>query len=440
MQKDETKLVSHQDKATQVGRLRLRTLVALRWLAIIGQTAAIAIVGYGLKYQLPLAECFGAIAASAWFNIILAFALPAQRLLKQWEAALQLAFDLLQLGFLLYLTGGMQNPFALLFIAPATIAAATLRPQWSIFVIAVTIAIIGFLHYYSLPLPWKDAGAFQLPQLYRIGIEIGVAFGVLFTAAYSWRVASEELRLADALVATQNILAREQRMAALGGLAAAAAHELGTPLATIQLTAKELARELPEGLNKEDAQLIYDQSLRCREILRNLTVHKDITDPTVESLNIGQLLEEAAARHQNDNKAIVFDLNPTKIEDELIVRRIPEVLFGLGNFIENAISYSKSKVTVSCEWDSKLVKIGIFDDGAGFDPDILPRLGEPYISSRGQGTKGAQTREGMGLGFFIAKTLLERSGAQISFGNRISPEHGAIVRAIWSRDDIEFKA
>lgn len=423
-----------------VGRLRLRTLVALRWLAIVGQLLAISIVAFAMRYELPLTECFSAISASAWFNIVLAFALPSQRLLKNWEATAQIAFDILQLAYLLFLTGGVANPFILLLIAPTTIAASTLRPIWVVVLLTLASLSVWFLYYFSLPLPWGFEKGFEIPQLYRLGLAIGVLIGIYFTAAYAWRVSAEEGRLAEALIATQNILAREQRLAAVGGLAAAAAHELGTPLATIQLTAKEMTLDLPEGTAKEDAQLILDQSLRCREILRNLSSHSNVSDPTQTTISIGQLLEEAAGRHSSNNsKAIVFDLNPKKIDDSLIVRRMPEILYGMGNFIENALSYAKSKVTIHSEWDSRLIEVSIIDDGKGFDPDILPRLGEPYVSTRGQGTQGAKIREGMGLGFFIAKTLLERSGANISFGNRTGHNSGAIVRMVWSRDDLEIK-
>ncbi|WP_240006523.1 ActS/PrrB/RegB family redox-sensitive histidine kinase [Pseudaquidulcibacter saccharophilus] len=421
------------------GRLRLRTLVALRWLAIIGQSIAIIVVGFLFHFPLPLAWCFGAVAVSSWINIILAFALPSQRLLKSWEATTQLSFDLLQLTFLLYLTGGITNPFSVLVIAPATIAAATLRPRWVLFIVVLAMACVTFLHYNAMPLPWYQSYGIELPQLYKSGLAIGIIIGLLFTTAYAFRVSAEEMRLADALIATQKILAKEQQLAAVGGLAAAAAHELGTPLATIQLTSKEMVRDLKSGQSQEDAQLIYEQSLRCRDILRNLSLQKYITDPTVEKLPIGQLLQEAAGRHSQIDKAVLFDINPPSEDAVLIVHRMPEVLYGLGNFIENGLQYAKEKLIIRCMWNNRVIEVEIVDDGRGFDPDILPRLGEPYVTTRGHGSSGAQIREGMGLGFFIAKTLLERSGGHVRFGNQASPKSGAIVRVVWSRDDLEYK-
>jgi two-component system, sensor histidine kinase RegB len=428
--------------APYVGRLRSRTLVGSRWLALVGQMSAVLLVHFVLGYQLPLLPCVLAIGCNAALNLFITVAMPAQRLVRQWEAAAQLLFDVLQLAFLLFLTGGIENPFCLLFIAPATIAAATLQPRWTLTIIIVTLICIGGLSIWSYPLPWDPPGTFELPVLYRFGIAYGIGVGLLFTAGYAWRVSVEEARLADALIATQEILAREQRLAALGGLAAAAAHELGTPLATIQVTAKELARALPEGSpDHEDATLILSQAQRCREILRNLTAHNEHSDPTVVSLPLGQLLEEAADRHvdRKGDKVVLFDIERPSDESELIVSRMPAVLYGIGNLIENATQFAKSAVTVSAAWDVKTVRVTISDDGSGFDEDVLVRLGEPYITTRGVGTLGSRNREGMGLGFFIAKTLLERSGGRVTFWNQAAPSTGAVVRIEWARSDIEIK-
>ncbi len=425
--------------APYVGRLRSRTLVGSRWLALLGQLGTILIVHFWLKFQLPLAMCILAIGANAALNLFLSLALPVGRLVRQWEAAAQLTFDVLQLTFLLFLTGGIENPFCLLLIAPVTVSAATLRPRWTLGLIGVTLGCVGALILTPFPLPWNPVGGFELPSVYRFAAAIAISIGLLFTAGYAWRVSVEEGRLADALIATQEVLAREQRLAALGGLAAAAAHELGTPLATIQVTAKELARSLPAGsLDQEDAQLVLSQAQRCREILRKLSSNRDISDPTVERLTLGQLLQEAAARHSDiGTKALLFDIHRPKGEPDLMVQRQPAILYGLGNIIENALEFSTQAVTISAHWDSASVQVTISDDGQGFDEGVLDRLGEPYLTTRGAGTAGSRNREGMGLGFFIAKTLLERSGAKVTFGNQISPDRGALVRAQWARRDIE---
>jgi two-component system, sensor histidine kinase RegB len=425
--------------APYVGRLRSRTLVGSRWLALLGQMATVLVVHFTLGFQLPLLLCILAIGANAALNLFLSIALPVGRLVRQWEAAAQLTFDVLQLTFLLFLTGGIVNPFCLLLIAPVTVSAATLRPRWTLSLIGVTLVCVVALTATPFPLPWNPVGGFVLPSVYRIAVAIAIGIGLLFTAGYAWRVAVEEGRLADALIATQEVLAREQRLAALGGLAAAAAHELGTPLATIQVTAKELARSLPAGsLDQEDAQLILSQAQRCREILRRLSDNREGSDLSVEHLTLGQLLEEAAARHSDQGtKALLFDIQRPEGAADLIMMRQPAILYGLGNLIENALEFSKQAVTIFAKWDEATVQVSISDDGPGFDESVLDRLGEPYLTTRGAGTSGSRQREGLGLGFFIAKTLLERSGAKVTFGNQIDGARGAVVRAVWARRDIE---
>ena len=425
--------------APYVGRLRSRTVVGSRWLALTGQMATILIVHYTLGFELPLMLCILAIGANAALNLLISTALPPGRLVRQWEAAAQLTFDVLQLTFLLFLTGGIENPFCLLLIAPVTVSAATLRPRWTIGLIAVTLMCVVALTLTPFPLPWDPVGGFELPSVYRFAVACAIGVGLLFTAGYAWRVSVEESRLADALIATQEVLAREQRLAALGGLAAAAAHELGTPLATIQVTAKELVRALPAGsLDQEDAQLVLSQAQRCREILRKLSDNRDVSDPAIERLPLGQLLEEAAARHgDRGTKALLFDIRRPDGAPDLIVMRQPAVLYGLGNLIENALQFSTTAVTISAQWDEMSVQVTIGDDGPGFDESVLDRLGEPYVTTRGAGTSGSRQREGMGLGFFIAKTLLERSGAKVTFGNQTGVQRGALVKAVWARRDLE---
>ncbi|CAN1525150.1 BaeS Signal transduction histidine kinase [Caulobacteraceae bacterium] len=425
-----------------VGRLRSRTLVSSRWFALIGQFITVLVVHFGFKFELPLLACLVTIAANITLNIMITVGLPPQRLVRQWEAAAQLTFDVLQLALLLYLTGGIANPFCLLLIAPATIAASTLQPKWTLSIIIVTILSVSVLALYSYPLPWLPAGSFQMPVLYQFAMAFAIIIGLIFTASYAWRVSLEESQLADALIATQEVLAREQRLAALGGLAAAAAHELGTPLATIQVTAKEMLRSLPpNSLDMEDAELILSQAQRCREILRNLTNQKEIPESVTDTLPFGQLLEEVAERHpEMGQKAVLFDIQGPKGKGELMVIRKPAILYGLGNMLENAIQYARQAVTVSAKWDERSVRITITDDGPGFDEAILDRLGEPYVSTSLQGSASASGREGMGLGFFIAKTLLERSGGQVSFWNGLRPGEGAVVQTVWPLSAIAAKS
>jgi two-component system sensor histidine kinase RegB len=417
-------------------RVRLRTLIFIRWLAIAGQTAAIVFVEFGLGFKLPLAAALGVVAASSWVNLILMITLPSQRLVTEWEAALQLAYDLVQLAVLIGLTGGIENPFILLFIAPVAVSAVALRPMVTAGLGVLAFLCLGALALWAAPLPWTPGEHFEPPRLYLMGLSAAVIVGLGFTSVYAWRVAAEEERLNAALSAAQAVLAREQKLFALGGLAAAAAHELGTPLATIHLVAKEMARGVgKDSPLREDVDLLVSQSERCREILRQLSARPDEDDAVHAQMPLAALLEEVVAPHRDSGIEINVRAAPMREGDPApapTLRRMPEVIYGLGNFVDNAVGFARARVDVHARWSGNQVEIIVRDDGPGFTLSVLGRLGEPYVSERGEERAG-----GMGLGFFIAKTLLERSGAKVDFRNRPPPRAGAVVRAIWPREAIE---
>ncbi len=421
---------------TAQGRVRLRTLVLLRWLAIAGQTAAVLFVQFGLGFDVPLGAALGIIAASAWLNLILMFAFPTQRLLREWEAALQLAFDLVQLAILVGLTGGIANPFLLLLIAPVAVS-GVLRSTTTAALTALAFGCVGALAIWAAPLPWAAGEAIVLPELYRWGLATAVLIGLGFTSVYAWRIANEEDRLNAALDAVQTVLAREQKLSALGGLAAAAAHELGTPLATIYLVAKEMGREIePGSLLHDDVQLLISQSERCREILRQLSSRGDKGDEVHERLPLAALLEEAASPHLAASVEVAFTAEPLPGSESVPppdIRRLPEIIHGVHNLVENAVGFADTRVDVIGRWSSTVVEIVVRDDGPGFPAGLLNRLGEPYVSARGPDSRGG----GLGLGYFIAKTLLERTGARVEHRNRTAPRKGALVRAEWARSAIE---
>lgn len=418
------------------GRLRLRTLVMLRWLAVAGQTAAVFIVALGLRFEIPLGPCLGVVAASAWLNVLLSFAGTGRRLAKDWEAAAQLGFDVVQLAALLALTGGLANPFALMLIAPVTVAAATLPTRWGL-----TVAFLGFaattaLALWSLPLPWFPGQALALPTVYLAGVWTAVVVGMAFTAGYAWQAALEASRMELALAATQAVLEREQRLSALGGLAAAAAHELGTPLSTIQVVAKEMARAAPEGDPVgDDARLLLQQALRCREILATLAQRPETGDIVHGRMGLRQLLEEAAQPYRGGAAEVTTRVEGPAGMAPPEIRRVPELIHALASFVENATDFAASRVEVLGRFDAEEIVVEVNDDGPGFAPDVLVRLGEPYVTSRPDGENSPTNHEGMGLGFFIATTLLERSGAKVSFGN--ARNGGATVKARWRRARLE---
>ena len=406
------------------GPVRLRTLTALRWMAVAGQTLAILIVHFSLGFPLPLGLCLGAIAASAWLNLFTVLRFSPQRFLSDREAASFIAFDILQLCLLLFFTGGIQNPFAALIIAPVTIAASVVTLRLTLLIASLAIAGISVLSLVYMPLPWTPGDSLDLAPVYKAGIWSALSFSVAFFAIYAHRIAVESAQMRSALAATQLVLAREERLAALGGLAAAAAHELGTPLATIQVTAKEMQRDL-DGHDEfedlaDDARLLVSQAERCRDILGRLSHHGDAGDAMHDRLSVDALMKEAAEPFLNAGSGPEIRIETIYETDDIepILRRRPEIIFGLRNFIENACGFAKENVLIQATWPNDSLEISVNDDGPGFSPEILMRLGEPYVSARAGYRAPGGRKSGMGLGFFIAKTLLEGTGAAIHFENR----------------------
>ncbi|MBB5517811.1 ActS/PrrB/RegB family redox-sensitive histidine kinase [Amphiplicatus metriothermophilus] len=421
------------------GPVRLRTLTALRWLAVAGQTAAVLVVHFGFGFPTPLGLCLGVIAASAWLNLFAMFRYTPQRMLSDREAAGYIAFDIAQLCALLYATGGLQNPFAALILAPVTIAASVLPLRLTMFVGGLAIAGVSLLALAHLPLPWRPGEVLTFPRIYIAGVWVALTFAVVFFAAYAHRIAAEAAQMKTALAATQLALAREERLSALGGLAAAAAHELGTPLATIQVTAKEMADELAgQGALEEDAKLLVSQAERCRDILSRLTRRHEGGDAVHDRVAVDALLREAAEPFAEEpgGPAIIYET--IGAGPPPVLRRRPEIIYGLRNIVENAAAFACSKILVAARWDDDELRISVHDDGPGFAPEILARLGEPYVSARGRSRSPAGRKAGMGLGFFIAKTLLERTGAKVVFDNLEWRDEtgagGAWVSASWPLD------
>jgi two-component system sensor histidine kinase RegB len=346
---------------------------------------------------------------------------------------------------LLYFTGGIQNPFSVLLVAPVTVAAATQPPRYTIVLGLVVVIAGGILISNHYPLPWYEGLLFELPRDYKIGELIALIASMAFMAFYTWRLNKEARQMSVALAATDLVLASEQRLHALDGLAAAAAHELGTPLSTIVLVAKELEHELgADSRFREDLQLLHSQAKRCREILQKLTRKPGEQDPMHASITIEELLEEAAAAHRAAGKRIVISMYPFAGQDEAeraepVGQRRPGVIYGLGNLIENAVSFAASEVQLTARWNATHVVLTIVDDGQGFAPEMMDNIGEPYTTSRRYEDKGDKAHSGLGLGLFIAKTLLERSGATVTFSNQPPPRSGAIIQISWPRTAFELQ-
>ena len=423
---------------TAFGRLRVRTIVTTRWLAIAGQTITILFVGPGLGFQLPLSLCLAAIAVSAWLNVFLMLAFPAQRLAKTPEALVQFAYDIVQVAFLISITGGLQNPFVLMIMAPVTVAAVSLDSRIAIGLAILALVCTASMALFHMPLPSPPGVEWDIPALFEIGQFGAVAVGLAFFTISAMRVTQDEARLVRALDAAQIVIAREQKLSALGALAAATAHELGTPLATIHLVAKEMAADLPEDdPHREDAVLLAEQADRCRTILRKLAQEREAGDIIHARIPLNNVVEEAARPHQNRGKLVEVRTfaHPSATDQQTpMLRRSPEMLHALGAFIENAVSFADSYVRVDAVWSDHRITITVADDGPGFSSSVLPKLGEPYISERSQAHAGGWD---MGLGFFIAKTLIEQNGGEVATFNQPPPDTGAVVRLSWQRQTLE---
>ncbi|HEY4076908.1 MAG TPA: ActS/PrrB/RegB family redox-sensitive histidine kinase [Rhizomicrobium sp.] len=430
------------------GRVRLRTLSNLRWLAVAGQSAALFLVYFALGYSLPILYCAVAIVVSGALNVALALRYPPAHRLTNREATFYLAFDVLQLAVLLYLTGGIANPFALMFVAPVVIAAATLNLGNVLILAFIAFASVSLIAIVHRPLPWPEGEALLLPQLYQAGIWTALVIGIGFTSVYAWRIASESARMSAGLAATQLALSREHRLAALGALATAAAHELGTPLGTIAVVARELERALPEHSSEaEDVRLLRAQAERCRAIIARLANPEEALLGSTARLPLGAFLDDVASPHRGEDVEIRVTIAAPSGGDASVpqVWRAPELLHGLGNIIENAADFAAGVVAVSASWDEQFLNLSVTDDGPGFAPEILEALGEPYITSRpghhalGESDMGPQgdleKHEGMGLGFFIAKILLEQTGGVVKADN--PPSGGAQVSIRWARGVID---
>lgn len=433
---------------TRANWIRLRTMIVLRWVAIAGQLAAITVAERIFGLQLELGLCYLAIGVSVVGNLVAIFVFPENKRLSEYENLSMVMFDLLQLSFLLFLTGGLHNPFCLLLLGPVTISATTLSLRSTVILCSTAIILASLLSMFHLPLKTQSGGLLEIPGIFVFGHWIALVISIVFSTSYSRWVTTEIHSMSDALVATQMALAREQKLTDLGGVVAAAAHELGTPLATIKLVSSELLDELTDYPElAEDAALIRDQADRCRDILRDMgRAGKD--DLHLRQAPLITVLEEAAEPHRGRGKAIEFSLQQTTgaaIDQPSILRK-PEIIHGLRNLIQNAVDFAQSTVWVEADWSASQVSVRIFDDGKGFPPHLIGRIGDPFMRRRPSEKASAERPEyeGMGLGLFIAKTLLERSGAELTFANGSDgwtdisrPQLGAVVEVVWPRRKLD---
>lgn len=427
-------------------------MIFLRWVAIVGQLTAILVGQFVYGLQLELGLCYFAVGLSIIGNLVAAFVFPENKRLSERENLSMVMFDLLQLGFLLFLSGGMHNPFALLLLGPVTVSAAVLTTRSTLLAGGTAIAMVTLLSKFHLSLRTDQGFILRVPDVFLFGNWIALVIAIVFIGAYSRRITSEMHSMSDALTATQMALSREQKLTDLGGVIAAAAHELGTPLATIKLASSELMDELEDREDlREDAALIREQADRCRDILRDMgQAGKD--DLHLRQAPLMTVIAEAAEPHSHRGKAMHFSHDPlagVEMSQPAILRK-PEIIHGLRNLVQNAVDFASKNVWVEGHWTADTISIRIVDDGTGFPPHLIGRIGDPFVGRRKTPSEGQDRPgyEGMGLGLFIAKTLLERSGAELSFANGSDPymtapdaaKHtGAIVEVKWPRDTIDAR-
>ena len=420
-----------------------QTLVLLRWLAIIGQSFTLIVCIVYLELLVNIWACIAAIGILAVYNLYLSFVTQRGARLTSKEALTSLSIDLTQLLFMLYLTGGLSNPFALLLLAPVTISATTLRVRATMFLVAVAVVGITLLAYLSAPMKFSDGRLIELSAIQTWGIWFSLTFGFVFLSAYARRVTLEIYSMSEALSATQMALEREHKLTLLGGVVSAAAHEMGTPLATIKMAATELEEELHDKAElQDDAKLIKEQAVRLSEILKDMgqTGKEDLH---VKSAPFPSVVQEAAAPHENRGKKVLLlakgKKEIAKLKSIPTIPRRPEIIHGLRNLIQNAVDFSEKTVCIDIDWNDQELRVHISDDGPGFPYELTGLLGDPLSRRLRPGSRSLRPEyEGMGLGLFIAKTLLERSGATLEFFNDIrnlksEVKHldGANVRVSW---------
>lgn len=430
------------------GRVRVQTLTNLRWMSIGGQAVAIFIVYFGFRYDLPFFRALICVLASVALNLFMMLRYGPNERLSNREATVYLGFDILQLTFILYLTGGISNPFSIMYIAPVLIAAATLNLTHTMILGGLAVAAGSLIAVLHEPLPWSASAPFVMPPLYQAGMWASLMLSLGFTSVYVWRIASEGARMSAGLAASQLALAREQRMASLGALAASAAHELGTPLGTIAVVSHELERALPAGSDEAmDAALLREQAERCRTILMRLANPEAEMVDGINRLPICAFLDDLADDFRDDEVDVVISVsaaNRDMVQPQ--IWRGPELIHGLSNIIDNAVDFAATRVRIGVAWNDTMLRVDIDDDGPGFSPEIFQRIGEPYTTSRpgynaleegefSPEDSEAGRHEGMGLGFFIAKTLLERTGGKVQAVN--PADGGARVTVIWPRGGID---
>ena len=408
-----------------------KTLVILRWIAIIGQFSAITLVYFYLNLDFPILIAFAVLFLGFLSNLYLQFGIRSITL-RDFYSSVFLAYDLIQLSALLYLTGGISNPFSILMIIPTIVSSTLLSMGTTIILGILTIIFLFLLTIFHYPLPGIHDHSITFPKLYLTGYFLAIIVGLVFLSYFGIRFSGESKRRSDAINKVQQVIAKEYELESLGGQAAAAAHSLGTPLATISVVASELKKELGEkNEHSKDIDLLISQTKRCGEILKKISKKQIKDDEFFSKTKLEDLLSELISSFKETSSKHI-KLQTENDKNKISFQRSPEIIYGLRNFIGNAVKFSKTKVEIILSSNKKDIEILIKDDGPGFPADVIEILGEPYIKSK---SPEINDNAGTGLGTFLGKTLLERSGAKLSFLNDKN-DKGASVKIFWECKDL----
>ena len=412
-------------------QLDKKTLVILRWIALVGQYFTISIVYFIFKFELPFFYCSLIIFVGVLTNLYLQFKFKKNQL-NNFAATFCLFYDLLQLSLLLYLTGGITNPFAILLIVPAIVSSTFLTLRSTINLSITTVIVLVVLTIYNLPLPHYGELHFHIPDTYLYALPISIVITLIFLTYFGVRFGIQSRKRTEALNKLELILAKEHELESIGLQAAAAAHSLGTPLSTITVVARELEKEIGNNPKyAKDIDLLLSQTKRCSDILKNFSRDQLKEDNFLSDIKIEELLNEIVRSFSEiSEKKLSLVVEKNKLNPQ--IDRTLEITYGLRNFIGNAVKYSNSFVDISLESNNKITEVKVCDDGPGFSEDILDVLGEPYIRSK---DKIISSKSGLGLGTFIGKTLLERMKADVKF-DKCPKTNGAMVIISWQTKDL----
>ena len=410
-------------------RLEKKTVVILRWIALIGQLITVYFVNFYVGFELPLIFCSLTIFFGGLTNIFIQFNFRKNQL-SNIESTILLFYDVIQLSVLIYLTGGVTNPFVIFLIVPALISSTLLNLASTLFLSIITIMSLILLTFNYYPLPSEGNLHFHVPDYYIYSIPSALVIALIFLNYFGFRFGYEARRRGNALNKLELVLAKEQELESIGHQAAAAAHSLGTPLSTITVIAKELKKDFTNEKDLiNDVDTILEQAKKCGEILKRISQNQIVDDEYVKNITLQDLLHEIS-RSFEDITEKNFNLNFENAKNKISIKRSAELTYGLRNFIGNAVKFSKKNININLVSNKEVTTLQIADDGPGFPDDIYKIIGEPYISTK---SKKLKSKAGLGLGTFIGKTLLERKKANIEFLQ--SNEGGALVEITWNNKD-----